>query len=124
MMYLMPLIMLYFSGQCHPGLHSIGQFRIFYQSHNRQLQINWVRKPIKNEIIRSRYVRIHFEAEAKTKSEAEEITLKAHLRLSEGDLKFETVDPGKSGFLGFTSKKPAIVRAYVSSKDLPAENHS
>lgn len=61
-----------------------------------------------------------FEAEGKTKSEAEEFTLST-LRLAEGDLKFETVDPGKSGFLGFTAKKPAIVRAYISSKDLPAE---
>ena len=61
-----------------------------------------------------------FEAEAKSKSEAEEITLNT-LRLTDGDLRFETVDPGKSGFLGLTSKKPAIVRAYVSSKDLPAE---
>ena len=61
-----------------------------------------------------------FEAEAKSKSEAEETTLKT-LRLEEGDLKFETIESGKSGFLGITSKKPAIVRAYVASKDLPAE---
>jgi spoIIIJ-associated protein len=61
-----------------------------------------------------------FEQEGKSKSEAEEIALNT-LRLSEGDLKFETVDSGKSGFLGLTSKKPALVRGFVSSKDLPAE---
>jgi spoIIIJ-associated protein len=61
-----------------------------------------------------------FEAEAKSKSEAEELALNT-LRLEEGDLKFETVDSGKAGFLGLTAKKPALVRAYVSSKDIPAE---
>jgi spoIIIJ-associated protein len=43
-----------------------------------------------------------FEAEAKSKSEAEEATLKT-LRLEEGDLKFETIESGKGGFLGITS---------------------
>lgn len=61
-----------------------------------------------------------FESEGKTKSEAEEIALQT-LRLTEGEVRFETVDPGKSGFLGLTSKKPAIVRAYTVSKDIPAE---
>jgi spoIIIJ-associated protein len=61
-----------------------------------------------------------FEAEGKSKSDAEELTLKT-LRLEEGDLKFETIEAGKTGFLGITAKKPAIVRAFVSSKDLPAE---
>ncbi len=61
-----------------------------------------------------------FEQEAKSKSEAEELTIST-LRLAEGDLKFETVESGKSGFLGLTAKKPAVVRGFVSSKDLPAE---
>ncbi|MDX1957058.1 MAG: RNA-binding cell elongation regulator Jag/EloR [Leptospiraceae bacterium] len=61
-----------------------------------------------------------FEAEGKTPAEAEETALQT-LRLESGDLKFETIESGKSGFLGITQKKPAIVRAYVSSKDIPAE---
>lgn len=61
-----------------------------------------------------------FEAEAKSKSEAEELTLQT-LRLQPGDLKFEVVDSGKSGFLGITQKKPAVVRAYVANKDIPSE---
>lgn len=61
-----------------------------------------------------------FEAEAKTKSEAEDLTLQT-LRLQPGDLKFEVVDSGKSGFLGITQKKPAIVRAYVANNDIPSE---
>jgi spoIIIJ-associated protein len=61
-----------------------------------------------------------FEAEAKSKSDAEELTLKT-LRLTSGDLKFEVVDSGKSGFLGITQKKPAVVRAYVANTDIPAE---
>jgi len=61
-----------------------------------------------------------FEAEGKSKSDAEETTLKL-LRLEDGDLRFETIESGKGGFLGITSKKPAVVRAYVASKDLPAE---
>jgi spoIIIJ-associated protein len=61
-----------------------------------------------------------FEAEAKSKSEAEEITLRT-LRLESGDLKFEVVDSGKSGFLGITQKKPAVVRAFVANKDIPSE---
>ena len=42
-----------------------------------------------------------FEAEAKSKSEAEELTLKT-LRLESGDLRFEVVESSKSGFLGIT----------------------
>lgn len=61
-----------------------------------------------------------FEAEAKSKSDAEELTLKT-LRLEPGDLKFEVVDSGKSGFLGITQKKPAVVRAYVNNNDIPSE---
>ncbi|MCE9501433.1 MAG: KH domain-containing protein [Leptospira sp.] len=61
-----------------------------------------------------------FEAEAKSKSEAEESILKT-LRLKDGDLRFETVESGKGGFLGITSKKPAVVRAFAVSKDIPAE---
>ncbi len=61
-----------------------------------------------------------FEAEAKSKSEAEELTLQT-LRLQPGDLKFEVVESGKSGFLGITQKKPAVVRAYVANKDIPSE---
>ncbi len=61
-----------------------------------------------------------FEQEAKTRSEAEEIILRT-LRLEPGDLKFEVVESGKSGFLGITQKKPAVVRAYVASKDIPSE---
>lgn len=61
-----------------------------------------------------------FEAEGKSRSEAEEFTLHT-LRLKEGDLKFETVESGKGGFLGITQKKPAVVRAFVDSTDIPAE---
>lgn len=61
-----------------------------------------------------------FESEGKSKSEAEEIALKT-LRLQDGDLKFEILEAGKTGFLGLTAKKPAVVRAFISSKDLPAE---
>ncbi len=61
-----------------------------------------------------------FETEGKSKSEAEELTLKT-LRLEEDDVKFETVDSGKGGFLGITSKKPALVRAFINSTDIPAE---
>lgn len=61
-----------------------------------------------------------FEAEAKSKQEAEEITLST-LRLDAGDLRFEVVDSGKSGFLGITQKKPAVVRAFVANKDIPSE---
>lgn len=61
-----------------------------------------------------------FEAEAKSKSDAEELTLKT-LRLEPGDLKFEVVESGKSGFLGITQKKPAVVRAYVANNDIPSE---
>lgn len=61
-----------------------------------------------------------FETEAKSKSEAEEITLKT-LRLNDEDVKFEIVDSGKGGFLGITNKKPAIVRAFINSTDIPAE---
>lgn len=61
-----------------------------------------------------------FEQEAKTKSEAEDIILKT-LRLEPSDLKFEVVESGKSGFLGLTAKKPAVVRAYVANKDIPSE---
>lgn len=61
-----------------------------------------------------------FEAEAKSKSDAEDLTLKT-LRLGSGDLKFEVVESGKSGFLGITQKKPAVVRAYVANTDIPAE---
>ncbi|EKP13178.1 MULTISPECIES: RNA-binding cell elongation regulator Jag/EloR [Leptospira] len=61
-----------------------------------------------------------FEAEAKSKSEAEEYTLKT-LRLNADEVRFETVDSGKGGFFGISQKKPAIVRAYVTSRDLPAE---
>jgi len=61
-----------------------------------------------------------FEAEAKSKSEAEELTMQT-LRLQPGDLRFEVVESGKSGFLGITQKKPAIVRAYVQNKDIPSE---
>lgn len=38
-----------------------------------------------------------FEAEAKSKSEAEEYTLKT-LRLNADEVRFETVDSGKGGF--------------------------
>ncbi|EIE03330.1 MULTISPECIES: RNA-binding cell elongation regulator Jag/EloR [Leptospira] len=61
-----------------------------------------------------------FEAEGKTKAEAEEIALET-LRLEPGDIRFETVESGKSGFLGLTQKKPAVVRAFVSNFDIPAE---
>ncbi len=61
-----------------------------------------------------------FEAEGKTKSEAEETILKT-LRLSEKDVKFELVDSGRGGFLGLTQKKPAVVRAYVISEQVPVE---
>jgi spoIIIJ-associated protein len=61
-----------------------------------------------------------FEAEGKNKSEAEELTLRT-LRLEENDLRFETIESGKGGFLGITQKKPAIVRAYAVSKEIPAE---
>lgn len=61
-----------------------------------------------------------FEAEAKSKSEAEEYTLKT-LRLNSDEVRFETVDSGKGGFFGISQKKPAVVRAYVTSRDLPAE---
>lgn len=61
-----------------------------------------------------------FEAEAKSKSDAEELTLKT-LRLEPEDLRFEVVESGKSGFLGITQKKPAIVRAYVANNDIPSE---
>lgn len=61
-----------------------------------------------------------FEAEAKSKSEAEELTLKT-LRLESGDLRFEVVESGKSGFLGITQKKPAVVRAFVNNTDIPSE---
>ncbi len=61
-----------------------------------------------------------FEAEGKNKSEAEELTLRT-LRLEENDLRFETIESGKGGFLGITQKKPAVVRAYVVSKEIPAE---
>ncbi|MCB1178803.1 MAG: Jag N-terminal domain-containing protein [Leptospiraceae bacterium] len=61
-----------------------------------------------------------FEAEGKSKSEAEEYTLKT-LRLENSDLKFETIESGKGGFLGITQKKPAVVRAFVASREIPAE---
>ncbi|TGK82157.1 KH domain-containing protein [Leptospira noumeaensis] len=61
-----------------------------------------------------------FEAEGKTKSEAEEYSLET-LRLQPGDLRFEVVDSGKSGFLGITQKKPAVVRAFVANNDIPSE---
>lgn len=61
-----------------------------------------------------------FEAEGKNKSEAEELTLRT-LRLEENDLRFETIESGKGGFLGITQKKPAVVRAFVVSKEIPAE---
>ena len=61
-----------------------------------------------------------FEAEAKSKSEAEELTLKTR-RLESGDLRFEVVESGKSGFLGITQKKPAVVRAFVTNNDIPSE---
>lgn len=61
-----------------------------------------------------------YEAEAKSKSEAEQLILST-LRLENSDVKFVTVDSGRSGFFGLTSKKPAIVRAYVENKDIPIE---
>lgn len=61
-----------------------------------------------------------FEAEGKSKSEAEEITLKT-LRLSEKDVKFEVVESGRGGFLGLTQKKPAVVRAYPAHEQIPLE---
>jgi spoIIIJ-associated protein len=61
-----------------------------------------------------------FEAEGKTKSEAEEKILNT-LRLEEKDVRFEVVDSGKGGFLGITQKKPAVIRAYAASKEIPAE---
>ncbi|MCB1192731.1 MAG: Jag N-terminal domain-containing protein, partial [Leptospiraceae bacterium] len=61
-----------------------------------------------------------YEAEAKSKSEAEQLILST-LRLKNSDVKFVTVDAGRSGFFGFTSKKPAIVRAFVEDKNVPIE---
>jgi len=60
-----------------------------------------------------------FETTGKSKSEAEEFIIDT-LRLNPGDLKFETVDNGKSGFFGI-KKKSTTVRAYIDSKDIPAE---
>ena len=60
-----------------------------------------------------------FEASGKSRSEAEEYTLKT-LRLNPGDLKFETVDSGKSGFFGL-KKSPAVVRAFINNNDIPSE---
>ena len=53
-----------------------------------------------------------FEVTDKSRSEAEEITLRT-LRLDPSDLKFETVESGKGSFFGM-KKKPAAVRAFVS----------
>jgi spoIIIJ-associated protein len=61
-----------------------------------------------------------FEAEAKSKTEAEELILNT-LRVEESDVRFEVVESGKGGFLGITQKKPAIVRAYAASKEISAE---
>ncbi len=58
------------------------------------------------------------EAEGKTKTDAENTILKT-LLLESGDVRFETIDAGKSGFFGITQKKPAIVRAYVGDKKIP-----
>lgn len=61
-----------------------------------------------------------FESEGKSVAEAEASVLQL-LRLKEEDLRFEVLESGKGGFLGITQKKPALVRAFVSSKDIPAE---
>ncbi|MEM7180688.1 MAG: RNA-binding cell elongation regulator Jag/EloR [Spirochaetota bacterium] len=62
-----------------------------------------------------------FEAEGKSKSEAENNILTT-LRLQADDVRFETVEAGKSGFFGLTAKKPAVVRAYINeNKQVPAE---
>ena len=60
-----------------------------------------------------------FEVNGKSKSEAEEFTLKT-LRLQPGDVKFETAESGGGGFFGI-KKKSSTVRAFVTSKDIPAE---
>lgn len=62
-----------------------------------------------------------YEAEGKSKSDAENNILTT-LRLQAEDVRFETIDSGKSGFFGLTAKKPAIVRAYINEdKKVPAE---
>lgn len=61
-----------------------------------------------------------FESEGKTTAEAEELALKI-LQLSADDVKFETVESGKGGFLGIGKKSPAVVRAYVANANIPAE---
>ena len=60
-----------------------------------------------------------FEASGKSKSEAEAYTLKT-LRMNEGDLRFETADSGKSGFLGL-KKSPVVLRAFINNNDIPSE---
>lgn len=59
-----------------------------------------------------------YESEGKTKSEAE-ANISKTLLLEDGDVRFETIDAGKSGFFGITQKKPAIVRAYIGNKKVP-----
>lgn len=54
-----------------------------------------------------------FEAEGKTKAEAEQAALAA-LNLKEEDVTFEAVQSG-GGFLGLVSRKPTIVRMYAKS---------
>lgn len=58
-----------------------------------------------------------FEVTGKSRSEAEEYALKT-LRLKADDLRFETIESGKAGFF---KKRPITVRAYIASKDIPAE---
>lgn len=64
-----------------------------------------------------------FEAEGKTKSEAEEYSLET-LRLQPGDLRFEVVDSGKSGFLGITQKNlPLYARLLQTTTSHPKKSY-
>lgn len=59
-----------------------------------------------------------YEAEGKTKAEAEQLALAA-LGLKEADVTFEAVSSGK-GFLGLVNRKPTIVRMFAKDVPVPA----
>jgi spoIIIJ-associated protein len=60
-----------------------------------------------------------YEAEGKNKAEAEQKVLDT-LGIKSSDVKIKVAGPSK-GILGFVSKKPVMVRAYLDSAVLPAE---
>ncbi len=60
-----------------------------------------------------------YEAEGKNKAEAEQKVLDT-LGIKSSDVKLKAAGPSK-GILGFVSKKPVTVRAYLDSAVLPAE---